>query len=316
MAEQAQDMPTGYALMVTDDLFTSYIVALFAESLIFGAFCITYTMGTWSLLRIGRTGRPSRRDWVVLGADTAMFLLALTHLALSVKITLSGFVADAGTMDSVYDGLHSTSSVSSPMGKARFMLYVSQTCIGDSFMIYRLFLVWQGRWKVVIWPTLLFFASAVFGVITGIIAEWYLFFLAFSFFTNVLCTGLILWRMISWWRLQSHTSGVPSGGMAVRQRMHQKVAEAIVQSAAVYSTASVSLVIMSIVSPYVGLTICLSLFPALIGFVFSLIVLLMAKNTETADNMRSSLPGVTKLYGLNREPTIEEEKEAGALLLP
>ncbi|KAI0351208.1 hypothetical protein OH77DRAFT_1524274 [Trametes cingulata] len=239
-----------------------------------------------------------------------MFLLSLTHLALSVKVTLFGFVTHAGTMDSVYDYLFDVSSPFSPLGQARFMLYVVQTLIGDSFMIYRLFVVWQGRWKVIIWPTLLYLVSAVFGIISGVLAAWYMLFLAFSIITNILSTGMISWRMISWWRLQSRTSGVPSGGMAVRQRMYQKVAEAIVQSAAVYSTASISLLITSFVSPHVGLAACLSVFPALIGFVFSLIVLFMAKNTETADHMRSALPGVTTLYGSgpDLDPTLSEKE--------
>ncbi|KAI0364025.1 hypothetical protein BV20DRAFT_1057540 [Pilatotrama ljubarskyi] len=315
MAGLGQDVPTGEALADDLSLFTSFLVALFLESLLFGAFCITYAMGTWSLLRVGRAGSPSRRDWVVLGASTTMFLLALVHLALSVKTTLSGFVAHAGTIDTVYDDLENAAWIGAPIGTARFMLYVMQSLIGDSFMLYRLYLVWHGRWKVIIWPALLFFISTVFGILSAILGFFSLFFLGFSFFTNLLSSGLIMWRMISWWRLQSRTSGVPSGGMAVRQRMYQKLAEAIVQSAAVYSTASVSLFITALFSPSVGLAACLSVFPPLIGFVFSLMVLFLAKNGDSADEMRSALPGVTTLYGVRGGPTVQEEKDARRTLL-
>ncbi|KAI0351206.1 hypothetical protein OH77DRAFT_1524273 [Trametes cingulata] len=306
-------MPTGSALADDLSLLTSYVVALFIESLLFGAFCITYTMGAWALLRVGQPGRSSRRDWVILGASTTMLLLALVHLALSVTVTLRGFVGHAGTINSVYDDLSHAAWLYSPIGNARFMLYILQSLIGDLFMLYRLYLVWEGRWKVVAGPAVLFVLSAVFGVIS-VLGVWSLFFFGFTFFTNVLSTGLTMWRMFSWWRLQSRTSGVPAGSMAVRHEMYRKVAEAVVQSAAVYSIASVSLFITALESPNVGLTACLSIFPALIGFVFSLIVLSMAKDTAATEGMRSALPGVATLHGIKREPT-EQEKEAGAFLL-
>lgn len=56
---------------------TAYIVALFLETLLFGAFTVTYTMGASSLLTTIASRRRSIRAWVLLGASTTMFGLAL-----------------------------------------------------------------------------------------------------------------------------------------------------------------------------------------------------------------------------------------------
>lgn len=53
------------------------IVALLLEALLLGAFTITYSMGTWSMLRIGRTGKPSRRDFAIVAMNSVMYTLSL-----------------------------------------------------------------------------------------------------------------------------------------------------------------------------------------------------------------------------------------------
>lgn len=58
-------------------LLAAYIASLFLESLLFGAFTITYAMGVWSLIRPDCPGRPSYRNWVVFVVSTAMYVLAL-----------------------------------------------------------------------------------------------------------------------------------------------------------------------------------------------------------------------------------------------
>ena len=55
----------------------SAIVSFLIESVLFGAFTVTYTQGTWSLLRIGSRSKPSRREWAVSLASTVMLILAL-----------------------------------------------------------------------------------------------------------------------------------------------------------------------------------------------------------------------------------------------
>ena len=50
--------------------------------------------------------------------------------------------------------------------------------------------------------------------------------------------------------------------------MYRRFLEAIVQSAALYSTASIALVITTFLSPNIGYVICLSVFPQLVVSIF------------------------------------------------
>ncbi|KAJ2981886.1 hypothetical protein NUW54_g10817 [Trametes sanguinea] len=61
---------------------------------------------------------------------------------------------------------------------------------------------------------------------------------------------------------------------------YRKVVEAILQSAAIYSAASIVLVITYFTSPTVGYNLCVGVFPSLIGLVFSFIVLRLAKRSR------------------------------------
>ncbi|KAL1938122.1 hypothetical protein VTO73DRAFT_11951 [Trametes versicolor] len=76
----------------------------------------------------------------------------------------------------------------------------------------------------------------------------------------------------------------------------QKVAEAIVQSAAIYSTASIALALTFFLNPHnkPGFLVCLDVFPPLIGLVFSFIILRMARSSaEDASRLSSHTANCT-----------------------
>ncbi|EIW56942.1 uncharacterized protein TRAVEDRAFT_49753 [Trametes versicolor FP-101664 SS1] len=263
----------SYGLMVVHQELTTFIVALFLEAFLFGAFTITYTMGAWSLLTTLASRRSSMRDWVLLSASTTMFALALAHLALSLKLTLVGFVNNAGSLYSVDNALSGASLWYSTLGAPRFGIYVTQTLIGDAFMIYRLFLVWNRSRKVIILPIILCTLDGVSGYL-GITPSFVivpLAFLFFSFISNTLCSALIMWRV-----LRNTNQYMP---LSARLGLLWKVVEAIVQSAAIYSLASIALLVTFFISPNIGFTACAGVFPPLIGLVFSFIVLRLARSS-------------------------------------
>ncbi|KAI8992756.1 hypothetical protein BD414DRAFT_482116 [Trametes punicea] len=294
----------NYTLGVMRQLLKSCIVSLFIESLFFGAFTIPYTMGMWSLLRLGFPGTPSRRDWAFALASSTMFVLALVHLALSLRLSIVGFVSHAGSLESVYDALDDASVFfDNTLGSCRFAIYVTQTLIGDGFMIYRLYIVWSSNLKVVILPAVLLvigtaagYVSVVnlFGPITPLV------FFGLSFFTNILSTILIMWRIL-------RSAYGPAAPKLMTRRFslkYRKVVEAIVQSAAIYSTASISLCVMLFVSPNVGFYACLGVFPSLMGLVFSFIILRLSRRS------RELAPHV-----IQRDKSGENARGAGVLSL-
>ncbi len=62
--------------------------------------------------------------------------LAPQHIALSLKITLFGFVVNAGCLESVVSAMYGSSVwIYSSAGTLRLGIYVTQTLIGDAFMV-------------------------------------------------------------------------------------------------------------------------------------------------------------------------------------
>ena len=52
------------------------------------------------------------------------------------------------------------SVISSPTEVAKNVLYISMTLIADSFVTYRLYMVWNRTWWILVCPTILLFATA------------------------------------------------------------------------------------------------------------------------------------------------------------
>ncbi|EJF60283.1 hypothetical protein DICSQDRAFT_171245 [Dichomitus squalens LYAD-421 SS1] len=210
-----------------------YFAALVLEIVFFGAFVGTYAYGSWLILcRAHPATRRQTSTVVLFAANTLMFLLSLVHLALDIDIARIGFLTAPKSLQ-----------------EAKFVLYVTQTLIGDGFMIYRLYRVYSRHWPVTIVPSLLLILTAVIGYASSFlgVAGFYI-----RDFNGVYLQGhkLKLW----------------------------KVLEATVQSTAIYSAAAVSLVITFVNSTAVGYPTCLDVFPALIGLVFSLITIRIATN--------------------------------------
>ncbi|KAJ3013707.1 hypothetical protein NUW54_g1515 [Trametes sanguinea] len=148
------------------------------ETLLFGTFSITYAAGIWSIMHVDHPGKPSTKDRTIALISTLMWTLALTHVILTLKLALDGFVDDARGLESI----------------TRFVIYVTQTLIGDAFMIFRIFIVWGGRSTIIAIPALLVVSDAVAGYMSidvAFSAFMPLVFFCLSFFTNVLCSGAL-----------------------------------------------------------------------------------------------------------------------------
>ncbi|CDO73382.1 hypothetical protein BN946_scf185013.g16 [Trametes cinnabarina] len=232
----------AYALESMRQLLRSSIAALFIEMLLLGAFSVTYASGIWSIMRVDYRGKPSRSDRVIAVASTTMWGLAFA-------ITVSGIADNAGSLDAVYNALTQQALwYHSAVGRARFIIYVSQTLIGDAFIIFRVYIIWGRKTKVVVLPAILVMVDA----------------------------GLIMWRTLR------STYG-PAAPKVISRRFglkHRKVVEAILQSAAIYSAASIVLIITYFISPTVAYSACVGIFPSLIGLVFSFIVLRLARRSR------------------------------------
>ncbi|PIL26556.1 hypothetical protein GSI_12314 [Ganoderma sinense ZZ0214-1] len=275
-------------------LLNSRIAALFLEAILFGILILTYSMGTWSLVRGDPRRAFTRRNLMALGVSSLMFLLSFVHLCLTVQTTAHGFVTNGQSRDSIYTTLYNSNFLGTSVDAGRFYLYPVSALADAAEQIYRLFIVWEGQWVVVIGPALLSvidafagFGSSMSGVGRTVMP---LLFFVFSFLTNTTSSALIMWRVL---RTYHRDDACEDGDWRTRARInlarYRPVFEAILQSAAVYSTASLVLLITFLTSPNVAYYTSLSIFSPLMGLVFSLIVLRTGRGSSGSDTTHVQL---------------------------
>ncbi|KAI0324532.1 hypothetical protein GY45DRAFT_363316 [Cubamyces sp. BRFM 1775] len=186
---------------IKHQLLDTSIISFHIESILFGAFAIAYTVGVCLLLRFGRPGKPSTRDWALYLVSTTMFLLALAHVHLSARLVLYESVYHADTPRSPFNFWYGGGRYSTAMFVAKYGIYVTQTLIGDVFMSYRLFIVWNRQKYILIVPAFLVAVSIGSGYSCmarqNLLGAWATVFFVTSFANNVYCSALIMWRILS-----------------------------------------------------------------------------------------------------------------------
>ncbi|KAI8992758.1 hypothetical protein BD414DRAFT_513867 [Trametes punicea] len=264
----------------------SGIIAFFLESFFFGAFTVVYGITVWILLGRGRSRGRSTRDLVLLVASTAMFLLTLAHVSLDLVVNTRTFLLHGPDLQAAADTFDMLNSLADPIGAIKSAIYVTQTLIGDGFMIYRAYVVWDRSWRVIVVPTFILFADVVLGYVTSCLGDrapagCVNAFFVWSFVTNVVSSALIMKRILS---SQAHAPHqlTKRSFKSIRRR----VIESLFQSAAIYSVGSVSLAVTSFISPRVGFTACHSVFTSIIGLVFVLIVIRISLNADSAADVQ------------------------------
>ncbi|KAI0324826.1 hypothetical protein GY45DRAFT_1375253 [Cubamyces sp. BRFM 1775] len=285
------------------------IASLFLETLFFGAFAILYGAAVWVLLIWERPQERPKRDLVLFGASTLMFVLALVHVALDLTINVRTFLMDTHDFSAMESQLDKLNGLEDPIGAVKSVIYVTQTLIGDGFMIYRAYVVWDRSWRVVALPGCILFADVVLGYVTSFLgkdapAGCINAFFVWSFVTNMMSSALIIKRIFG--SRGNTAQGQQSSALQIKS-VKWRVVESLVQSAAIYSIGSVSLAVTSFVSPNVGFTACHSVFPSIIGLVFVLIVIRISFNSgNSADVQRW-----TMRHSMAQGPSCTSLQEAG-----
>ncbi|KAJ3016535.1 hypothetical protein NUW54_g783 [Trametes sanguinea] len=280
MAIEGHEEDAGRATLV------SAVVAFCLESVFFGAFAVAYGITVRVLLGNDRTRDRRTQRRVLLAGSTAIFVLSLVHVALDMSINLRTFVSDSRDFVASASAFDSLNSLENPIGVTKWLLYVFQSFIGDGFMIYRAYVVWDRSWRVVIVPALILFADIILGYVTaglrgGAPAGCINTFFILSFVTNAISSGLIMRRICM-------SRGFPDDEL---QRLFFKnvrrgVIESLFQSAAIYSVCSIALAVVAFASPHVGFIACHSVFSSIIGLVFVTIVIRISQNAESAADVR------------------------------
>ncbi|KAI0655762.1 hypothetical protein C8Q70DRAFT_413637 [Cubamyces menziesii] len=268
--------------MSEDDAFPlamAEIVALFMESMLFGAFSVLYAIAIWILLYRQRISSRVRLNRMLFLTSTSLWILCSAHLTIVVIRATRGFAIRGERSDGANDYY---SIVSDPTEVAKDAVYNLTTFIADSFVTYRLWVVWNRTWWILIIPSVLLLGTAAVGI--GLCVElahtavgdaifapnlqpWIRSFFAISLATTLFATVFIAARLMWADRQSSEFRAMGSAASS-----HWRVLETIIQSAAIYSAALVS----SIGTYLAGSNahyVCLDCVQPLIGITFTLIII-------------------------------------------
>ncbi|KAI0631561.1 hypothetical protein C8Q77DRAFT_144373 [Trametes polyzona] len=270
--------------MQDSSLLTIEVFVLFIEALLFGGFLVLYPMSVWILMYRERRTRRSRVGLWMFVTVTMMFLLALVHLAFDVQYTVLAFVRHGSTPGGP------TRYITSAEGNGALahiidpILFAILTLVGDSFMTYRTYVVWERKPIAIVLPVLLltgkivcagsigyglynspgrhgdggFFADAIFGRMIG--------YFVLTLLTNLSMTLLLLGRILwSGREIRKYRIGRAAAGM------HWRVMKTIIQSEIVYSVAVV-LNLAAYVARSNLVLITFAALPPLVGISFTLII--------------------------------------------
>ena len=82
---------------------------------------------------------------------------SLQHLALDVDRAIQAFVVNGGVPGGT-EMFYQT--LSNPTEVAKNVIYITMTLVGDTFVTYRLFVVWNHSWLIIVLPVTMLLATA------------------------------------------------------------------------------------------------------------------------------------------------------------
>ncbi|KAF9459672.1 hypothetical protein BDZ94DRAFT_1267757 [Collybia nuda] len=277
--------------VATISLHRASLIALILESLSYGIFTILFVATAWVIVN-RRRGNPNH---VLLVTLCLIWVQSTAHWIIDVNRAITAF------LDAPEGPLQYYQNVSNPLQVAKTAVYVTLTLTGDSFVIYRCYVVWNRTWWIVILPILLWMATGAVGFATthafyetkkgGIflvnLVPLVTSFICMTLSTNVVCTALIAYRIL---RSQLEIRKFRDH----HQSSHVYSAVIILlESAGIYSSSLVALVAVYLLHSN-GQFIILDITAQLLGITFSMIILRVALGISSGGrNDTSGQSGLT-----------------------
>ncbi|KAJ3737826.1 hypothetical protein DFJ43DRAFT_1046543 [Lentinula guzmanii] len=262
--------------------------AIFCESSLHGMYTVLFV----TLLQSFRKSRRNQAkiSWMattIQSITILMYILSTAHLILALQIDYTAFAINRNA-DSVFNRLGGY-----PTSLAQLGIEFTNCVLADSILIWRVWVLWNCRWIVVVFPICLVLASAtssygfVYQVskINSTSAEfsdvfnpqaenWSLVFGSCILVTNLLCTGLIASRI--WWQNRQLQITL---GRRMASRRYQAIFFAILESGAIYSAAWIILIVLELIGSNAVFTVVDSV-AQITGIVPALIVVLISRSVN------------------------------------
>ncbi|KAF8138049.1 hypothetical protein K438DRAFT_1881014, partial [Mycena galopus ATCC 62051] len=259
-----------------------------------------------------KRGMRSRWQMYVIFTAVVMFVLITMRCIIDTYRCVAAFdVVDAG---------FGIGAPNATIGLVTNAFWFFLTPIADAFMIFRTFHVWNRSYLIIITPTMLCVANlgssiwvtialakldtegpAIWG---NIVFKSLNLFLSLTLCTNIICTGLISFRILRIHRQLRWISSVSGPTYTMR------VLSVIIESAAIYTLLLVGTLISNEASSYVNF-VFFNCTPPTIGLVFSYIIIRVSRGTSYGENPATATVGtvhfrqgpLTTNYELDQTPS-------------
>jgi len=276
------------------------LASIFLEALLFGAFVILYILAMWAVYL--KAQREKKVNYPLLVVSSAMLILATMHLGTDLKRVLLAFI-DFRNAPGGPDAILGNVSLFVHVFKSA--VYVSQTTLGDAFVIYRVFIVWGADYWIIIFPVLMLLggvaagigachsfaiASASAGIFKITLGNWIVSYFSITIALNVICTSLLAWKIWSINRKSARAGDLNS------------VIIIVVESGAIYSATLVTLLILYELGSFAQFIVLDAVNP-IIGITFTLIIIRVSLGLSTRSGRSSSAHVFTLAGGSARGGT-------------
>ncbi|KAG2088952.1 uncharacterized protein F5147DRAFT_726495 [Suillus discolor] len=224
---------------------TSALMSAALESILYG-FSILMFIGTVWALTYKRRMRDVNRPVAVVAV--LLLLVSTAHIIMTIIHVENGLVKYRDTWPGGPAAFFT--DITEETYVIKHALYVSQTVLADGLMIYRCYALWRSI-RVIIVPSLLWCAvvatgiRAVYGnsqatsdpgdVFAIDLEKWIIAFIVLTLITNLLCSGLLIYRI---WNIERRVSKI-----RVSNSTMMPIVRVLVDAAALYTVMLLGLLI-------------------------------------------------------------------------
>ncbi|KAG1896988.1 uncharacterized protein F5891DRAFT_957852 [Suillus fuscotomentosus] len=261
------------------------------EGILYGFSILLFMATIWSLTykqRIQDINRPIATVVVLL------WMLSTAHIIVNIIRVEDAFVKYRYT----YPGGPSAflADVSQQTYVLKHALYVLQTLLADGVVIYRCYIVWQSIWIIIV-PSMLWCSVAVTGIIglycasqsgsdsgdiyAQVLAKWVTAFFSLTIATNLLSSGLLIYRI---WLIERNASTVRVTNGTMMPLLH-----VLMDTAVLYSVVLFTALICFVCSSN-GEVVMLDMIMPIVSIAFYIVLIRIAISRKTRSSSNINIP--------------------------
>ncbi|KAL0955220.1 hypothetical protein HGRIS_004122 [Hohenbuehelia grisea] len=265
------------------DLSTAELASIVVQSALYGIYLVLFMGSICVFLNTKGCVRRWPANRYLFTVAVVLFFLITAHWILQIDRIFDGFIRKIVGPDA--ETFYADTWTAKFIAKTG--IYIAQTLIADLTVIYRLYIIWDRNWRVLVLPisamavyiagTGFCFAQVAPGVSSYIddVGGCKIAIFASSFFINVFVTALISWRI---WQI---THELENLGVAFHQSL-RPVIQILIESAFIYTLCLVLSQILYLTKSSLQI-IALNATSPVIGIAFGLLIVRAGARHDSKD---------------------------------